>query len=231
MVPKRSQTPLDTIRFVDGDDLDLIRDIEQSFGVAFGNEPANWSTVGDIYHALLGRIPAADEAGKCATSMAFYRTRAALKRITGTTLQLKPSTRLADFVSISQGRLSEQLSAELGVRRLPPTMTWWGVIVGACACLIGAFGVVASITAHRLSPVAFLLPVGVAIIVGDLRSLKSTTVGDLARVVARMNFQHFAQNGADRRPQTIWDTLCALISDVSGIEPIRITAETRVLAR
>ncbi len=46
-----------------------------------------------------------------------------------------------------------------------------------------------------------------------------------------MNFQHFAQNGADRRPQTIWETLCALISDVSGIEPIRITAETRVLSQ
>ena len=230
MAPRRSQTTVDTIRFVDGDDTDLIEDIEQSFGVAFGDEPANWSTVGDIYNAIIERISPAEEAGKCATSMAFYRTRAALQRITGTTRQLKPSTRLADFVSISQSRLFKQLSAELGVRRPPPTMSWWGLI-GAAVCLFGVFGVFSSIAAHRMFPVMILLPMGVVMIAFDVGSLGSTTVGDLARIVARMNFQHFAQNGADRRPQTIWDTLCALISDVSGIEPIRITAETRVLAR
>jgi hypothetical protein len=230
MVPRRSQTTVETIRFVDGDDLDLIRDIEQSFGVAFGDEPANWSTVGDVYNALVERIPPVEEAGKCATSMAFYRTRTALQRITGTTDLLKPSTRLADFVSISQRRLFQQLSAELGVRKPRLAMSWWGLI-GAFGCLFGVFGVFSSIAAHWIFPVVILLPMGALMIAYDMGSFRSTTVGDLARIVARMNFQHFAQSGADRRPQTIWDTLCALISDVSGIEPIRITAETRVLAQ
>ena len=230
MVPRRTQTTVDTIWFVDGDDLDLIRDIEQSFGLAFRDEPSNWSTVGDIYNALLDRIPADSEAGKCATSMAFYRTRSVLQRVTGANHQVKPSTRLVDVVSISQRRLFQQLSTELGVRRPPPTMSWWGLI-GALTWLIGVFGLFSSITAHRMFPIMILLPMGMVMIVYDLGSFGSTTVGDLARTIARMNFQHFVQNGADRRPKAIWDTLCALISDVSGVEPISITAKTRISAK
>ncbi|WP_184721917.1 hypothetical protein [Caulobacter sp.] len=47
----------DTIGLVgDGDDVDLLQAIEQSFQVRFGDETTRWSTIGDLHQALVARI-------------------------------------------------------------------------------------------------------------------------------------------------------------------------------
>jgi hypothetical protein len=47
----------DTIGLLgDGDDVDLLQAIEQSFQVRFGDETATWNTVGDVHQTLIARI-------------------------------------------------------------------------------------------------------------------------------------------------------------------------------
>lgn len=45
----------------DGDDVDLILDIERAFAVSVSDETSSWYTVGDVHAALLGRFEAAGD--------------------------------------------------------------------------------------------------------------------------------------------------------------------------
>ena len=56
----------------------------------------------------------------------------------------------------------------------------------------------------------------------------ATTVGDLARDVARRNFSRFASDGADARPAALWRTLCELIAEETGAA--KVTTNTRLFA-
>jgi hypothetical protein len=98
----------------DGDDVDLIRAIEGSFQVQFGNDTVKWFTVGDIYDALLRRMPMSSTAGLCATSMAFYRIRAALARTAEVRGRAAPTTKLAGLTPLPPKRRPFVARSEMG---------------------------------------------------------------------------------------------------------------------
>lgn len=230
MLEAQSRTDTDTIGLAgDGDDVDLIRAIEGSFGVQFGNDPAKWFTVGDIYDALLTRIPMSSTAGLCATSMAFYRIRAALRCTAEVRGRVTPATKLAGLTPLPPKLLFAKLSQEMGVRTLPITLSWWGG-VGVVALLSGVVGAFFVLQAHAIWPVLLLIPVGIAMISTDVGGYHSTTVGDLARTVAIRNFRQFASDGADSRPETLWRALCLLIADEIQFDADQISATTRLIA-
>ncbi|MBI2251096.1 MAG: hypothetical protein HYU61_15330 [Brevundimonas diminuta] len=212
----------------DGDDVDLIRAIESSFQVQFGNDTAKWFTVGDIYEALLTRIPVSSTAGLCATSMAFYRIRAELVRTNEATGRVEPASKLAGLTSLPPKQLYSRLSRELGVGALPITLSWWGTF-GLVALLFGLVGGLFVFKVHAFWPVLLLLPAGVAMTSTDVGTYRSTTSGDLARTVAIRNFRLFASDGADNRPATLWRALCGLIADETQFDAARISASTRLV--
>jgi len=230
MLQHQVNTNADTLGLdSDGDDVDLIRAVEGSFGVFFGDETAKWFTVGDIYDALLPRVPSATTAGLCSTSMAFYRIRAALLRLTGSSVRVRPNTRLADLAPYPPKRLFSMLSQELGVRQPRLKLSWRGGL-GVVALLLGVVSAVITIVIHPLWPLVTLIPAGLLFIKSDEGSYGAMTVGDLARHIAVQNFACFATMGADTRQATLWRALCELLAEETDADPAGLTPGTRLLA-
>jgi hypothetical protein len=215
----------------DGDELDLIEAIESSFGVTVAGETVGWNTVGDVYETLLGRIATDDVAGKCSTSMAFYRVRNALLRMTGAGVSIRPDTKLSAIVMDSPKQSLRRLAAELGVAPLPVSLSWIGK-TGLAAAVLGVVSAAVSFALHGPPFVGLVAVVGIFMIWRDPGAFEDTTVGDIARSVAVENFAHFAASGADRRAQTIWKTLCELVVRYAGVgvNPSQIGPRTRLLA-
>ena len=213
----------------DGDDVDLIRAIERSFGVAFGNETSKWFTAGDIYESLLGKVPSGETAGLCATSMAFYRVRAVLDRLTGNAYRLKPSTRLAGLTPYPPKRLFSMLSRDLGVRPPQPQMSWRGGL-GYAAQILGFGFAVAAAFNPGMWPLVFLIPAGLIFNVLDEGVYGDMTLGDLARRLAVGNFARFAELGADTRQSALWSALSGLLAQQTLTDRTGITPETRLMA-
>ena len=212
----------------DGDDIDLIQAIEGSFQVQFGNDTVKWFTVGDIYDALLTRIPLSSTSGLCATSMAFYRIKAALARIGEVRGRVAPATKLAGLTSLPPKQLFSRLSAELGVGALPTALSWWGSL-GVIALLAGLVGGLFVLKFHSIWPVLLLIPTGIAMTSTDVGAYRSTTVGDLARTIAIRNYRQFAFDGADGRPTALWRALCGLIAHETEFDADQIGVGTRLL--
>ncbi|MBO9543397.1 hypothetical protein [Caulobacter sp.] len=210
----------------DGDDLDLITTIEDSFGLRFGDETAQWTTVGELHEALVGQIAPTAAAGRCATSMAFYRLRAALTRLATPASPITPRTRLEGLARITPNRLLAALRRELGVDMPSASLSARGE-VGLLLLLAGLAAVPLAIAVHPLWPSLALLPVGWVMVRHDPGWFGEMSVGDLARVVALRNFNHFAALGADSRPDAVWRTLCALIEEETGRAAKSIRPDTR----
>ena len=229
MLSTQAHAKSDTIGLVDDDDVDLIRAIEASFGVRFGDETTRWFTVGDIYNALLARVPSDGTAGLCSTSMAFYRLRVILARKEGIPGYIRPGTKLAGIVSLPPKRLFATISQELDIGALPNTLSLRGG-VGVLVLLIGFSGIFFTLSHHVLWPLLLLMPLGFAMTSTDMGAYRSTSVGDLARRIAARHFSRFASVGADTRPTAVWRALCDLIADQTGFDPKRITPDTRLIA-
>ncbi|PTS90949.1 hypothetical protein DBR21_02685 [Caulobacter sp. HMWF009] len=221
-------TKADTVGLVgDGDDIDLLEAIESSFQVEFGEAAAKCFTVGDLYETLLGLVPTSSVPCLCATSMAFYRIRSTLCRVTDHDAPIKPSTRLSDLTTLSPKRLNARLEQEHGLARLPLRLSVQGGL-GLAVLLSGVVGGVMAVALPLLWPILLLIPIGFAMVRLDEGAHRDTTVGDLARDVARRNFSHFASGGADTHPAALWHTLCELVSEETGTTPV--TAQTRLFA-
>ncbi|MCC7266510.1 MAG: hypothetical protein IT546_04120 [Caulobacteraceae bacterium] len=208
----------------DGDDEELLEAIERSFQVRFGEKTAGWFTVGDIYRDLLEQVPRSSAAGLCATSLAFYRVRAVLADMAVTRGRITPSTKLAGLTRSSPKRLYAKLSRELGVGKMPLTLSWRGGL----GIVMALAGMVLSPVVQAIWPLLLLTPAGIVLTSCDVGAYYSMTVGDLARKVAVRNFAQFAAIGADSRPEALWRALRLVIAEETGFDPDRIDSNTRL---
>jgi hypothetical protein len=212
----------------DGDDVDVLRAIEHAFGVKFDG-PVPWVTVGDAFDAVISAVPTAERAGKCATTMAFYRLRRALRAVLKVDGPIRPRTRLRDLTRGSSKKILRELSRETGFAVPAFSLSWMGG-VGLLFILAGVGAALLSVGFHQTWPLILLLPLGFAVTRLDPGTFGSQTVGDMARSLALQNYSAFAQLGADSRPDAIWSALVGLLGDFAGIDPARIDRGTRLLA-
>lgn len=204
---------------LDGDDYAALWDgVEDAFGLAIPDEAHGWTTVGDIQAWLEAAMPAADQAGKCATSMAFYRLRAALRPLASE--PIRPDTALAAF-GLSPRRLHRHLSAALDFQVHVQTLGGWAM--GGIVLIVAGLGL-AFVDVRFL----WLLLPGIALVRVDPGLFSPATVGELARQAARAHFAAFAKAGADRRSPAIWAALQSTILDALELDDRSISRQTRL---
>src|SRR4051812_19332950 len=110
----------------DLDDVELIQDVEEAFGLRFSdNELAGCSTVGDLFEVVEARLPQSS-GGSCATAMCFYRLRRALQPLVGG--ELRPNTNLAALSGVSVRALHRIIEQECGLRPPLRYVPLWGCI-------------------------------------------------------------------------------------------------------
>ena len=217
----------------DLDDVELLRELQAVFDIAFSPEEA-WTlvTVGDVEALLLRRIPANEADRKCASAMTCYRLRAALARL-GHGERLAPAAALP---GLARGRVRaklKQLERESGLRLPVAPATRLGCLV-ACAGFIAM-----TVGALWLQPAFPALIVGgalglfIALIMlrfidpGQLPDSCATLAG-LARAAAVLNHGRLIRAGARHRAEDIWATLLEVLS-IYEVLKAEITRETYLL--
>lgn len=203
----------------DGDDIDLLREVEATFGVTItDNEAARLYTVGDL-HDLICEKRSVPEQSPCLTAQAF---RMIAPEIAGGR-RISPSTRLdtlagdrrvIDWLRKIDGQSDFDLLTDehpavfpllLIFIALPFALAWLSFD------LIGSGGVL-----------WFLLWGGLGHLSEVLRRLPRTlppsirTVGDLVRETLPLNYRHLAAHGATGGRRDVWLLTLHLCRQSSG---------------
>lgn len=214
----------------DLDGVEVVAKLERIFDVKLSNkEVGRISTVGEFHDLLLTKIRPNDADRKCATAMAFYRIRVALRRL-GYADKLNPAADLCVLERKGAKSLLVKLQADSGLH-MPRAVPTRAVCLIALSVLVMMPVLAVSLRPNFAS--AFLgIMVGLIAAVGifkygDRGELPPhcRTLADMARTVAAMNYGRLVKLGARHRDEDIWDNL---VEGLSGYElhKSEITRET-----
>ncbi len=211
----------------DGDDLDLIENIEKSFEVKLqDSEVEQWWTVGDIYKHLQSKIEASQEhKSKCAGQMAFYVVRKTLQELVPTD-QIKPDTALANLELGTHKSLQSILTQRYQLRTPPIALSSWGCIGILLAWLTG--GILLHTLGLSLWYLTILIMIGIAI-AAVIPSKFEGTVGSFSMTLADLNYAYFVKNGARSDKLRLWQALGRIIEVETGFKRHELTKRTLLL--
>lgn len=213
----------------DLDGVELVRDLERIFDVEISNNEAeSIFTVGELYDLLVTKIPANEVDRKCATAMAFFRLRGALRRL-GCEQTLAPAF---EMHSLRLGRMKsilKRLERDLELR-LPSTKpTRIGYAASLFCFLVGLVG---ALSFHPSVPpiLVGLFAARAVIIYVDPGQLPKNcrTLGDLAQKTAALNYGRLIKMGARHGRDDIWENLVEALSRYE-LPKAEITRETYLL--
>lgn len=216
----------------DLDDVELLMDIESSFSLTITAEMSeSMLTVGDIHDAVLEKLRVlADGRGGCATAMAFYRLRRAL-RLEGRAGEIRTDTDLSTGPWPSVRCLSERMRCEFGLK-LPGPVTTWQVNLGfvAVLCCIAGLLLTGVPEVQWWMPLMFIGLGALLMRFDPLRlSNEFVTVGQLATRVAKLNPGPLALQGAALRLPDVWDDLVEVLAEHTELPKSEIRPDTLLL--
>lgn len=245
----------DTLDLVgDGDDVDVIQDVERAFGIKLTDaEAERLLTVGQLHDLIEFKRPGAGgRTLACLSQVAFYRLRQGLAHMEIED-EITPQTPISVLEGIEPQSISlkwRRLAQSSGLD-LPPLETpfhswvperWryssWpsGIVIG----MLGCVGAAAAIFFD--SPVVVLLSGFVAIpalgigidyvwwLVFRTVPRRLVTIGDLAREAAGCSFAKLATEKKGCGPSDRWFALTAILRDITG-HKTAITRETTFLPK
>jgi hypothetical protein len=242
----------DTIGLVgDGDDVDIVYDVERAFGVKLTDEEARRTrTVGQLHDHIERKIVSSAVSRACLSQAAFYRLRRALREM-GIDARIAPQTPLSLLNGIPPKSLAKKWrllarKADLKLPRLETEFRGWrsealSWIITLITFVLGlhmSVGVWHQLT--TLSVAWMIIPVifgAVAMSIGidhvlALRRLprRLATVGDLAREAEGCSFTKLAAEKNGCSPSDRWFALTAILRETSGHEG-SISAGTTLFAQ
>lgn len=212
----------------DGDDVDLLEEIESAFGIHFSDaEAVDCLTVGDMYQLILRKLPDREKrTDACRTARAFYRLRRAIIAMHPQE-NVRPGTRLDELAPwYARGRLLRELSRATGLRMPFWTLNPVGIIfaialigggaaayrwTGAAVGVIGACGIIWLCVHFASAP------------------KRIRTVGDLAKAVAGINIATLQLPGERLHDREVWSVLEENIRNLLSYDG-PITRATRFFA-
>lgn len=209
----------------DGDDWEIVVELERAFGLKITDEEAKSIVlVGHLYDVLLARLgPGSGE--KCATAMCYYRLRRAILQ-NAPNLKITPKTKLADICQGNPKLAFRKLGLVTGLALARPMYGWIGYL-GMAIILVSIFGglfgglfityldVLEPLPAPTLALMcAAIFFSGVGLMWADPMqwSKRLNTLGDLATVTAALNYGQLIKEGARHRPQELWEALTEVLS-------------------
>jgi hypothetical protein len=217
----------------DGDDLDIVQRLEEMFEIAFSKEELEALTrVGDLHDLVLQKIPRENDAGKCASAMAFYRLRGALKvRQAGDTIS--PTTEMKIFNTPAPKLLFRDLERQTGLRLGGPAFSWIGKL-GIALIVFPFLSALPGLAWNEwvrplpsFTPQAMVAMFFAGVVLAKLDPGRLTgRVGDHARAAGRRNYGKLVKQGASVRDSEIWALFVDVLAVESRLKPNEITRET-----
>lgn len=227
----------------DGDDWEIVVELERAFGLKITDEEAkSIMLVGHLYDVLLARLgPGSGE--KCATAMCYYRLRRAILQ-NAPNLIVTPKTKLADICQGSPKLAFRKLGHIAGLTLARPMygrIGYLGMAMTLVSIFVGFFGGLFITYLDVLEPLpgptlalicTALFCSGVGLMWADPMQLsrRLDTLGDLATVTAALNYGQLIKEGARHRPQELWEALAEVLSAFNDtLPPKDIHRETYLL--
>ncbi|WP_282607030.1 acyl carrier protein [Pelagibius sp. Alg239-R121] len=217
----------------DGDDVQLIEDLESAFKITFSDEEAeSIFTLGEAFEVVCSKLPSSQKLqNKCLTAMAYYRLN---KAFCGHG-KIKLSTRVEVPVDLSprsfQRQLEEMTNLKLDfltkaslwvvILSLLQFVTWIVAPImfsGFIAILVGILVVAVS---HTLWRFADSIDERVWVFDG--------TLGDLSRQASEVNLGQLVSLGGRWTESDVWKTMTTIIHDLTGFPPENMTPETKFI--
>lgn len=214
----------------DGDDEDLVRNLERVFDVRF--EPADLArvhTLGDLHDLIAAAVPVGAETDRwCLTSRSFYALRRALRSDEGE-VKITPRTAIDELISSNGGDRLRRLEGSTALRMPAKEHTIVGG-AGLFACLIGLGLALAEIALRQPWPDwsgLLVFGAGALLCSIDPGRLPASirTVGDLSRAVADLNYGRLVRAGG-RGDADLWPRFAALVAEIDDYDPARLAPTT-----
>lgn len=210
--------------------VEVLRQLEGVFDIRVSNEEAERIfNVGAFYDLVLRKIPSNDADRKCATAMALYRTRGALRKL-GYGDGLTPAS---DIHVLERGRTKKNLRdvGKASGLRMPETVpTPVGRVGSPCTFVVilaGVFSLQPGFGSAFLGMLVGLLAAAAILKYVDPGRLPANcnTLSDLTKMVAVRNYGRLIKNGARHRNDDVWETLVEALSHYA-LPKSEITRET-----
>ena len=231
---RRHRNSLDM--YGDGDEVDLLIDVEETFGVAIEARGAETlGTVGDLYDVVVGRLDPEPNA-PCLSARAF---RQLAPELHAGGARVRPSTRLASLAGGNQRvadwlrELQFRTALDVDARSPGALAVWVGLL-----CFIVPIAAIA-LTWDYAGYLALAWPLLWAFtgLFYDWTAEHTTrcvpdnirTVGDLIRRMMPKNYRRLTADGATGNRADIWLTIVALCRDHSGYRG-QVDRETTFIA-
>ena len=234
------------------DGVELVMEVEGRFRVSIPDEEAGEiRTVGDLYRYLLAKLPGSPEP-RCQSAMAFYRLRRGLIDVCAAGRDaVRPSTPLDELIPLSGRRgawaaLGDSLGWRLPRLHRPAwlvrslevlfyvlTLGWLAVCLEVvprvplpaadpAGSFVG-FLIVEVAAALLFAIVASFLTAPFATCVPE----DSRTVRGLVGATIRLNPAAIGALDGRYHQSEVWRSLCELVSEQLGVDPERLTEQTR----
>ena len=209
----------DTLALVgDGDELDLLVDVEEVFGVALAEEEVSGlRTVGSLHALIMTKLAPGAPRRVCLSARAFRQMRAALKA----DARIRPSTPFQALTS-QQDYPSwlARVEQESGLELTRAASHWAVVLLGWMAFLAGLGVFVWPDLWLELGMLAALSLLGVWLLPFPERRRPladhSSSLDDLIRASLPQNFQRLRRAGEAPHSLEVWRILESICRDVSG---------------
>lgn len=230
MYPKRGVGVRSSLGLAgDLDDVALVEDIEQAFGVRLpDDEVSRCQTVGDLFELVVDRLPdRIGNADRCATAMCFYRLRRAVLTL-APDMELRPSTPIEALRGLSVKSLYHAFQGADGLRPPARHLSAWGglSLLLVVALPIGllfweapwwtaALSVLLAVPLYQLSPVR--LPPQIK------------TFGDLVELVTARSIGTLGADGARLRSAEAWKALQTVCADHAATTGGEVGKSTLIL--
>ncbi|HET7681725.1 MAG TPA: acyl carrier protein [Xanthobacteraceae bacterium] len=225
----------------DGDDLDVIYDVERAFGIKLTDaEAERVRNVGELHDLMELKLLSADTRA-CLSQAAFYRLRKGLRSM-GVQTEIRPETPISILEGIQPRSISRKwkdlsLSSALELPSLETPMGRWlpergeKWVRGLVYALLSASGLYLAILMHSITGLskgwAIILVLLAALVLGvSIHYLwhqvfgniprRIHTVGDLAREAAGYSFEKLAADKSGSSPFDRWFALSAILRRISG---------------
>lgn len=201
----------------DGDDVHVVVDVEQAFGVKITDaEAERCETMGQLFDVVWRKIASAREAGlRCPSAVAFYRLRAGLRGC-GLEGPITPDFNLAEFF---RQRGAERVHSALRMRaglELPDLVFSFGSRT-VLTILLG-LGAALSLAAWSLLPllVAGCLAAGLAFILPRALPRRVASMRDFTLACTAWNYSKLAETCGGARSRDVWNALAFVVRESSG---------------
>jgi hypothetical protein len=216
----------------DGDDVDVLYAIEKAFGVKISDAEALRSeTVGQLFDIVCSKLNIPDARNiRCPTALAFFRLRAALRRLGHAHRTTTKTDLRAIFRAHGAERLHFSLSSETDLKLPALQLHQASTIVLA---LIAACGVVVSLWLGTWLPLlgSAVLAIMLGFVLPKTISQRIANLGDFAVECAAWNYARLSTQAGGSKRGDVWKALIIIVRQSTGTSFTgEINSDTRFFA-